>query len=96
MRLSLGDGFRLLVEGLVRQVNTVGPHNSAYLRIDRNFSAASRVVQGRQDSGPPFSREVDVPYRAIHRHGSAPTRVIGVKMRYRMIFLIPVPVDHNP
>ena len=58
-------GFCLLIEGLGRQVDTVRPHDSARLRINRNFSEVSRVVQRRQDSSPPFSREVDVPYRAV-------------------------------
>ena len=33
---------------------------------------------------------------AIDRYRSAPSRVIGMKVRYRVILLIPVHVDHDP
>lgn len=33
--------------------------------INRDFGEVGRVVQRRQEARPPFSREVDIPYRAV-------------------------------
>jgi hypothetical protein len=64
-RWPVSTKARRTMRRLRREIDAVRPRYGACLRIDRNLSKIGRVVQWRQDTCPPFSREVDVSDRAI-------------------------------
>ncbi len=58
-------GLRLLIQRLGRQVDAARPDDRPGLKIDRDVSEVSRVVQRGEDARPPFTGEVDIPSSAV-------------------------------
>jgi hypothetical protein len=57
--------LRLLIQRLGRQLDTARPDNGSGFGINRNLGEVGGVVQRRKNARPPFSREVDIPSRAV-------------------------------